>query len=482
MFQLEETGGIVGKPISIVWFRQDLRLSDHEALAKAAQCGEVLPVFLLDEKTPKAYQAGDASRVWLHYSLQSLNKSMNDNLNFYTGDAKQILVDLVKKNNVTALYCNQSFEPWQQMRDESIAKELGLIGVSMILTNSNYLWSPDQVLKDDGSYYKVFTPFKKKTYSLPIAEPIQAVCNKKFLKDPCNKTTLADLSLLPAVNWYDSMLTYWKIGEKEAHKKLEFFMEHELMTYKIGRDNPSAHNTSRLSPHLHFGEISPRQICQALETVGSHFAKQPDIECYFSELTWREFSAYLFQQFPKLSHENFNPKFNRFPWENNARYFNAWKRGQTGYPLVDAGMRELWQTGYMHNRVRMVVASFLVKNLLIHWHKGRDWFWDCLFDADLANNSASWQWVAGCGADAAPYFRIFNPTIQGEKFDPQGFYTRQYVPELKDMPDNYLYKPWEAPPSVLESASVILGKNYPKPIVDWKTSREAALAAYQHLN
>lgn len=466
---------------AIMWFRRDLRLADNPAWVCAVQSGETLPVFILDDAVQNEHQLGEATCVWLHHSLQHLNTALSDKLNVYRGDLSDILVKLVKQYQVATVCWNTCAEPWQDKHDAEIAKQLRSMGVDVRVFNSNYLWDINQISKDDGTFYKVFTPFKRRAFTIAPSDPVTEPLNKTLLRDHKNKLTIEKLKLLPAIKWYPPTLKEWHIGEKAAIKKLENWIEKNLINYKKGRDFPSFDSVSRLSPHLHFGEISPRQIWQAIESIGAHFAKQMDIEHFLSELIWREFSAYLLHHFPALPNKNFNAKFDGFPWRNNAKLFNAWKKGQTGYPFVDAGMRELWQTGYMHNRVRMVVASFLVKNLLIHWHKGRDWFWDCLYDADLANNSASWQWVAGCGADAAPYFRIFNPTTQGEKFDPQGFYTRQYVPELKNLPDKYLYTPWDAPAAILEEAGVVLGKTYPKPIVDLKISREAALFAYKQL-
>jgi deoxyribodipyrimidine photo-lyase len=275
------------------------------------------------------------------------------------------------------------------------------------------------------------------------------------------------------------MESYWEIGEGAAQRKLHTFLERGLQNYKEYRNHPSKPNTSRLSPHLHFGEISPNQAWHAAQHYGHAHRLENDLDCFLSELGWREFSYYLLYHFPDLPSKNFQSKFDHFPWQYDDAFLNVWQQGKTGYPIVDAGMRELWQTGYMHNRVRMIVASFLVKNLGIHWRQGADWFWDCLVDADLASNSASWQWVAGSGADAAPYFRIFNPILQGEKFDPDGDYTRRFVPELKNIPNKYLYNPWKAPEHVLKTSRVVLGTTYPRPIVDLEKSRDAALTAYQ---
>ena len=289
------------------------------------------------------------------------------------------------------------------------------------------------------------------------------------------------MQLLPDIPWHKKMEQYWQPGETGAHKRFEEFLDNGLKDYKEGRNYPARSNVSRLSPHLHFGEISPRQVWQDICARMIADRCERDGEHFLSELGWREFSYNLLYHFPELPRINLQKKFDRFPWRNDIDALKAWQRGQTGYPIVDAGMRELWGTGYMHNRVRMIVGSFLVKNLLLHWHHGEDWFWDTLVDADLANNSAGWQWIAGCGADAAPYFRIFNPVTQGRKFDSQGIYVRRYVPEISQLPDKYLHSPWEAPQEVLTQAGVRLGENYPAPIVDLKQSRERALAAFKYL-
>ncbi len=343
------------------------------------------------------------------------------------------------------------------------------------------MWDVDEILKDDGSHYKIFTAYKNKAYSVPVRAKADCPKSSVFIKDDTNKITISDLNLIPKINWYKSIEKSWEVGEAAASKKLDFFIQNNLSGYKENRDYPAKDVTSKLSPHLHFGEISPITIWHAINHWGRLSAPHIDVEHFLSELIWREFSCYLLHHFKNLYRDNFNNKFNAFAWEDNPVLLKAWQSGNTGYPIIDAGMRELWQTGYMHNRVRMVVASFLVKNLNIHWHYGCDWFWDCLVDADLANNSASWQWVAGSGVDAAPYFRIFNPITQGEKFDGAGEYTRRFVPELKAIPDKYLFKPWDAPLEVIERAGVELGKTYPKPIVDFSESRKRALALYKRL-
>ena len=331
------------------------------------------------------------------------------------------------------------------------------------------------------SYYRVFGAYKRKVCFFEPRKPLPTPENLILIKDHNYKKTLNNLHLIPKHPWQIKIREHWAFGEKAAQNKLDTFLHNSLSEYKKKRDYPGYAQTSKLSVNLHFGEISPYQIWKSVKSIGKLYASEDDISHFLSELIWREFSCYLMTHFKELPYDNFQIKFNAFPWHYNEFLFNAWKTGNTGYPLIDAGMRELWQTGYMHNRVRMIVASFLVKNLMIHWHYGRDWFWDCLVDADLANNSTNWQWVAGCGVDAAPYFRIFNPTSQGEKFDNAGCYTRKFVPELERLPNKYLFKPWEAPDKILKAAGIILGITYPEPIVELKTSRNRALAAYKSL-
>jgi deoxyribodipyrimidine photo-lyase len=384
-------------------------------------------------------------------------------------------MELADRLGVRQVSWNCCYEPWQFTRDEAIAADLQERGIELMIHNGSLLWDPDEVLKADGTPYRVFTPFFKKGClgAAPPRKPLPSPGLEGMVKDD-EALTVDDLDLLPDIPWDEAFYAQWTPGEAGAARAMAAFLENGLEEYKGGRDYPARRNVSRLSPYLHWGEISPNQVWYAARGK----ARSKDTEHFCSELGWREFSYNLLFHFPDLTHENLNRKFDAFPWEDDPENLKAWQNGQTGVPMVDAGMRELWQTGYMHNRVRMVVASFLVKNLLIHWRHGEAWFRDTLLDADLANNSASWQWVAGCGADAAPYFRIFNPVTQGQKFDPQGEYIRQYVPEIASLPDKYLFSPWEAPDEVLAEAGITLGKDYPHPLVDLKTSRENALAAY----
>jgi deoxyribodipyrimidine photo-lyase len=363
-------------------------------------------------------------------------------------------------------------------RDTLIKERLKKRAIEVHTCNGSLLWEPWSIKKDDGTPYKVFTPFYRKGCwgdAEPLA-PLSKPDNVNYVEDR-NHDDIDALALLPKVPWDKQLEPHWDIGEEGARKRFGAFIDEGLSFYKEGRNLPAKPYVSRLSPYLHFGEISPNQLWHAVRSIGD----DKHIEHFCSELGWREFSYSQLYYNPQLPRKNLQSKFDAFPWADNADNLCAWQRGQTGIPMVDAGMRELWQTGYMHNRVRMIVGSFLVKNLRLHWHHGERWFWDTLVDADLANNSASWQWIAGCGADAAPYFRIFNPVTQGQKFDPDGEYVRQYIPEIANLPNKYLFNPWETPEIILKEAGIELGSTYPYPIVDLKQSRGSALQAFQSL-
>jgi deoxyribodipyrimidine photo-lyase len=468
--------------VTIFWFRRDLRISDNPGLLAAVKNGNVLPVYILDDASAGDFKIGAASRWWLHHSLLELNKSLDGKLNVYVGDSKKILTEIVRSNKVDAVYWNRCYEPFRIKDDSEIKTHLKTMGLDAQSFNASLLWEPWEILKADGTPYKVFTPFYQNGCLKAAAprEPLKAELGN-LLKDEANKNTIESLNLLPNKPWYKGMENMWGIGEAAAQKQLQHFLDNGLLGYKEGRNYPVKDNTSRLSPYLQFGEISPNQIWHAAQ-MRTNTKNIADVEHFLRELGWREFSYHLLYHFPDLPRKNFQSKFDTFEWTYNETLLQAWKHGKTGYPIVDAGMRELWQTGYMHNRVRMIVASFLIKNLLIHWHHGEDWFWDCLIDADLANNSASWQWVAGSGADAAPYFRIFNPITQGQKFDPDGTYTRKFVPELSSIPDKFLFNPWEAPQEILRACGVRLGDTYPLPIVNLAASRNEALRIYKELS
>ncbi|MCG8413462.1 MAG: DNA photolyase family protein [Pseudomonadales bacterium] len=466
--------------INIVWFRQDLRLKDNPALVAAAQNGLVLPIYILDDENSGNWKMGAASRWWLHQSLTELDKSLGHNLWILAGDPRQLLPELAQTHKAEAVYWNRCYEPWRTERDRKIKSTLEAAGTPAKSFNGSLLWEPWQNLKTDGTPYKVFTPF----YRNGIAGGVDShsvISEQAPLKlVDCQQTDdkLAKLDLMPSIPWYAGFTEHFNPGEVGAEDKLQRFIETGISNYKAGRDYPALNNVSRLSPHLHFGEISPHRIWNEAESAAQFDGAAVQAEHFQRELAWREFSYSLLYHFPTLTEDNLNPRFDEFPWHHDDELLQQWQRGETGYPLVDAGMRELWATGYMHNRVRMVVGSFLVKNLLQHWHTGAHWFWDCLLDADLPNNTCSWQWVAGCGADAAPYFRVFNPITQSQKFEAEA-YIRRYVPELAKLPDKYIHEPSKAPGVELAAANVELGKNYPQPIVDLKASRERALSAYQ---
>ena len=464
-----------------MWFRQDLRLADNPALCAACERGDIIPIYILDDDGADSWKMGGASRWWLHHALADLNSSLKQGLHLFEGDALTILRNLAAQTNASAIVWNRCYEPWRITRDASLKTALKSDGLTVESFNGSLLWEPWQVLKKDGTPYKVFTPYYRRgcLSSATPRRPMAVPESIEIVQNSVRSLSLEALNLLPKINWDMQMTARWDISETAAHERLDEFVMDELQDYREGRNFPDKANVSRLSPYLHFGQISPNIAWHRAAEAGAFITNEQSLDTFMSELGWREFSYYLLYHFPKLPTDNLQVRFNLFPWaENTDADLQAWQKGKTGYPLVDAGMRELYTTGYMHNRVRMVTASFLIKNLLVDWRLGASWFWDCLVDADLASNSASWQWVAGCGTDASPYFRVFNPIIQGEKFDSKGEYTKRYLPELKQLPDKYLFKPWEAPPEVLQKANITLGEDYPLPMVDVKESRIKALEAY----
>ena len=462
--------------INIMWFRQDLRISDNPAFFEAAKNKAILPIYIVDDKAAGEFKEGDASKKWLYNSLRSLNESLDGNLNIYHGDAKEIILRIIKNHKISGVYFNRCYEPWRIKNDNEIKASLDGFNIECHNFNASLLWEPWDVVKKDSSFYKIYTAFykygclKSTSPRVPLNVPLNYITVKDRNSDDSD-------SLLKNNNLGNG----WKAGEKFAQERLFEFLDNGFTGYAANRDYLSKNNLSKLSPHLHFGEISPNQIWYQANTTGLMKGLSEDLEKFLSEIAWREFSYYLLYHFPGLPKINFQKKFDLFPWKHDQKLLNTWQDGKTGYPIVDAGMRELKETGFMHNRVRMIVASFLVKNLGIHWNHGERWFWNNLFDADLANNSASWQWVAGCGCDSSPYFRIFNAILQGEQFDSDGEYTKKWVPELKKLPNKFLFKPWEASKDLLESYGVFLGVNYPNPIVDISISRDKALKAYNYL-
>lgn len=466
----------------ILWFRQDLRLADNPALSDAVQSGApIIPVYILDDINAGEWAMGGASRVWLHHSLTALNKTIGGHLSCFSGDAHAVMERLVKETGASGVYWNRCYEPWRMARDAAIKTTLESAGITVKSFNGALLYEPWQVKKDDGTPYRVFTPYFRRGCIAAGEPPLPLAAPKAMNFIPASgQGAIAALDLLPRTpRWDQKMEQYWAIGESGARQRLNDFLDDGLRNYKDGRNNPAENYVSRLSPHLHFGEISPRTAWHAVRQRMIPDGVERDGDHFLSELGWREFSHSLLYYNHTLPTEPLQTRFNAFPWVNDPAGLRAWQRGMTGYPIVDAGMRELWETGYMHNRVRMIVGSFLVKDLLLHWSHGEKWFWDCLFDADLANNAASWQWIAGCGADAAPYFRIFNPVGQGEKFDPDGLYVRRWCPELAKLPNDLIHCPWDAEPLILKQAGITLGKTYPRPIVDHKAARAKALTAFQ---
>lgn len=466
--------------IAIVWFRQDLRISDNPALNYAVQKGRVLPIYILDDENAQEDNLGAASRVWLHHSLLLLNQSLEGQLKVFRGNALDIITLLTETLDNLSFSWNRCYEPWRIQRDSIIKSYLNSKKVGCHSFNASLLWEPWTILKNDQTPYKVFTPYYKNGCLgiTPRATQPSPQNLSFFLGAIESSVSINDLNLIPLENWPQSAIGHWQVGELAANQKFENFIADSLCDYQQGRDFPALQSTSSLSPHLHFGEISPQQIWQrlALESMHNH---SDNLAHFKRELGWREFSYYQLYHWPDLPRSEFNPRYLNFQWQQDEGNLKLWQQGKTGIPIIDAGMRELWQTGTMHNRVRMLVASFLVKNLLVDWREGAAWFWDCLFDADLASNSASWQWCAGCGADAAPYFRIFNPVLQSEKFDPNGEYLSWYCPELVKLPTRFIHKPWLASDAVLLEAGITLGVDYPFPIVDLKLTRERALDWYK---
>lgn len=464
---------------SIVWFRQDLRIADNPALSHAAERGKVVPAYILDE-TPPPYgrPLGSASRWWLYHSLTVLTKSLGG-LVLLRGDPLKLLPELAQKVSATGVYWNRVYEPYAITRDKTLKAVLSDRGLDVSSFNGSLLFEPWEIKTLGGGPFKVYSPFWRACLKGSVKAPVPPA---KLTIEPLKGfgDSLSRWNLLPTrPNWAKGFELEWTPGELGGRKRLDAFLANGLAGYAELRNRPDLHNVSRLSPHLHFGEISPRQIrASTMIHVETNGGARKDAEKFLSEVGWREFAYHLLYYFPTLPQQNWKPAFDAYPWINDAKHLAAWQRGMTGYPIVDAGMRELWATGYMHNRVRMVVASFLTKHLRIDWRKGEAWFWDTLLDADLANNAASWQWVAGSGADASPYFRIFNPMQQGRKFDPKGIYVRRWCPELSELPNEVIHAPFEASEEGLSTAGVVLGETYPLPIVEHAAARAAALRGY----
>ncbi len=477
---------------AIVWLRRDLRLRDNAALSAAAlRGGPVVPVFIWDPQGEGAWAPGASSRAWLHHSLVALEASLRERgsrLVVARGASAHVLEGLARELGAGAVYWNRRYEPGAAVLEGIVNAALERRGVDARGFCSALLFEPPAVLNRQGGPFQVFTPFWRHCLQLPVPPPVAlpaGAFGPRVRKWP-RSLECSDLDLLPKAGRDPIPSGGWSPGEKGASRRLRRFVAGGLKRYGRDRDRPGRDGTSLLSPHLHFGEIGPRQAWAAVKALSADtgvFPRDPEAATFLREIGWREFAHHLLFHFPTTPSIPLRPGFSRFPWAEDKGHamLRAWQEGRTGYPIVDAGMRQLQESGWMHNRVRMVAASFLVKHLRISWIHGARWFWNTLVDADLANNTLGWQWSAGCGADAAPYFRIFAPVKQGMRWDPEGDYVRRWVPELGPLPTRFLHAPWEAPESVLASAGVGLGTGYPRPIVDHGAARAAALGAFRSL-
>lgn len=472
--------------LALVWFRQDLRIKDNPALHHAVAKGyTVLPIYIYSEEEELAWKMGGASRWWLHHSLFSLNAALQTHrsqLSLFRGRSLPTLLALIQSTQAKALFWNRCYEPEVIVRDKNIKEIVKSQGLEVESFNGALLHEPWTIRNKSELPFQVFTPFWKNALSQTHpSEPLRIPLRIPFPEEIPSSLSLEDLSLLPSIPWDQHFYASWKPGEDGAHQNLETFIQRAFVDYSEGRNLPAEKGTSRLSPHLHFGEISPRQIWHAFDKKFPQTTSWQSSQ-YLAEIGWREFAHHLLYHFPQTPTHPLRPAFEKFEWNKiDPSRLQAWKKGRTGIPIVDAGMRELWATGWMHNRVRMITASFLVKNLRYPWIEGAKWFWETLVDADLAANTLGWQWSAGCGADAAPYFRIFNPITQGEKFDSEGAYIRRWIPELGQMPSDWIHHPWEAPAEVLQKAKVTLGVHYPHPILSLSETRITALEAFKKL-
>jgi deoxyribodipyrimidine photo-lyase len=468
-------------PAVLVWFRHDLRVQDNAAVLAAARSGKPVFACFVRDDSPR-WAPGGASRWWLHGSVAALGRDVERRggaMLLRSGASATTVARLAAELDAVEVHCAKSYEPDGRAQEKALETALAVQGSKLVVHAGDLLFDPEVLRNQSGEPFKVFTPFWNACLKAPpIPEPHPVPSTLRFARPAVSTESLDSWGWLPGKpDWAGGMRDAWTQGEAAARARLDEFLAAAVDGYKTQRDRPDLPSTSRLSPYLHFGEISPRVVWHAVRAVGGDGAM-----AYARELGWREFARHLLWHWPTFPEESFRPEFRRFPWRDDAEALARWQRGLTGYPLVDAGMRELWHTGWMHNRVRMVVASFLVKHLLVPWQRGAAWFWDTLVDADLANNSAGWQWVAGSGADAAPYFRVFNPLLQAQKFDPEGAYIRRWVPELARVPNDLLHEPSAAPPALLVAAGVTLGRDYPAPIVAHAQARARALEAYARVS
>ncbi len=462
---------------SIVWFRNDLRLGDNPALRAACARGTtVVPVFVWAPEEEAPWEPGAASRIWLHDSLAALDRSLRlrgARLVLGRGPTLEALRGIARATGADAVFWNRRYEPAVIARDKLIKEALREDGVAAISSNGSLLWEPWEVVSKNGTPFQVFTPYYRAAAGAADPDsPLPAPKAIRFPRVPPVSLELDDLGLVPGRSWALRLRSAHRPGEEAARQRLARFVREALPTYASARDRPDQAGASGLSPHLHFGELSPRQMTAAVQGDGD------GPEAFVRELYWREFAHHLLFHFPHSASEPLRARFAAFPWADAPGERAAWQNGQTGYPIVDAGLAELWSTGVMHNRVRMIAASFLVKHLLQPWQAGARWFWDTLVDADLASNTLGWQWTAGSGADAAPFFRIFNPITQGERFDPEGSYVKRHLPVLAQLPPAFIHQPWRLPESTLRAAGVRLGENYPAPMIEHAAARQRALAAF----
>ena len=478
---------------TIVWYRKDLRVADHEALNEAAARGPVIPVFIWAPDEEGEWVPGGASRWWFHRSLKALDQKLQglgSRLVIRRGPSLDTLIALAEETGADAVFWHRRYEPAIVDRDTAVKHGLRVAGLTATSFNGSLLYEPWTVSTQQDQPYKVYTPFWKRTqeHHEPPPQPCDTAKSLPAPSEWPRSLDVDDLGLDPTIDWDAGLRKTWTPGEDAGHKRLDLFLNEILTGYADSRNVPGVDGTSRMSPYLHHGEISPRQAWHAVRDYMTDGRRKLDAsqkqQCwvYLKELVWREFSYHVLFHFPRTPSQPLKEKYEAFEWvdmRQGRHWLEVWQKGQTGYPIVDAAVRQLWEIGWMHNRCRMIVASFLIKHLRVPWQEGAKWFWDTLVDADLADNTMGWQWSAGCGADAQPFFRIFNPMSQGEKFDPKGDYVRRYVPELKSLPDDVLHTPWKASPEVLERAGVTLGKTYPRPIVDHREAREAALQAYE---
>jgi deoxyribodipyrimidine photo-lyase len=468
----------------VLWFRQDLRLCDHAALEAASGTGRpVIPVYVLDEAAAGAWKPGGASRWWLHMSLAALAGDLARRgamLILRRGNAALEIPSIARETGAAAVFTGYAAEPWARQSETAIARALRAEGIGLHRFRTATLFDPEVLRTQAGGVFGVFSPFARACFALGGPRPPLPSAGRFRTRPAPRSDALSDWGLLPGKpDWAGGLRAAWTPGEAGARTRLEHFLTHGLADYERCRNLPGSDGTSMLSPHLHWGELSASQVWHAAAHAEQGSGKA--LETFLKELLWREFSLYMLWHHPTLPDAPLRPEFGRMPWREDRAGLRAWQGGLSGIPIVDAGMRQLWHMGWMHNRVRMIVASFLSKHLLIPWQKGERWFWDTLVDADLASNSANWQWVAGCGTDAAPYFRVFNPVLQGRTFDPEGGYVRRWLPELAALDRQFIHAPWEAPGAELARAGVRLGETYPEPIIDLAGGRARALEAYRAL-